>query len=125
MMNPTLIKSWTAGAAITQNRIVKMGAANGAVILAAAAADQPVGVSVTSIDPASGARVDVVHAGIYEIKAGGTITRGARVTSDATGQAVAAAPAGGTNNGIVGIALQDAAAGDMVDVLINPCTFQG
>lgn len=125
MLNPTLIKAFTAGASVTQNRIVKMGAADGAVIQAAAATDKPIGVSVASLDAASGARVDVVLSGIYEVKAGGTITRGDPITSDASGQAVTAAPAAGTNNGIIGRALQSAVSGDMVDVLICPSSFQG
>ncbi|MBL0142654.1 MAG: DUF2190 family protein [Betaproteobacteria bacterium] len=125
MLNPLLTKAFTAGAAVAQNRIVKMGAADGAVIVAAAVSDKPIGVSVASIDAASGGRVDVVLAGVYEVKAGGTITRGDPITSDATGQAVTAAPAAGTNNGIIGRALQSAVSGDMVDVLICPSSFQG
>lgn len=125
MMNPLLVKAFNAGAAVTQNRIVKCGAADGEVIQAAAAADKPIGVSVASLDAASGARVDVVLAGVYEVKAGGTITRGDPIASDASGQAVTAAPAAGTNNGIIGRALESAVSGDLVSVLICPSSFQG
>lgn len=125
MLNPTLVKAFKAGAAIEQNRIVKMDSADGQVIKSAAATDKHVGVSVGSIDAASGDRVDVVLAGIYEIKAGGTITRGDLITSDASGQAVAAAPGAGTNNPVIGRALTSAVSGDLVDVLIVQSTTQG
>lgn len=125
MLNPTLVKAFKAGAAIEQNRIVKMDSADGQVIKSAAATDKHVGVSVASIDTASGDRVDVVLSGIYEVKAGGTITRGDPITSDASGQAVTAAPSAGTNNPVIGRALTSAVSGDLVDVLIQNGTFQG
>ncbi len=114
-----------AGEDIPPNRIVKIGAADQTVIKATAATDQPVGVSAQTVTALSGQIVDVVTAGVYEVKAGGVINRGGRVTSDGTGQAVAAAPSAGTNNGIIGIALETCASGDLVTVLIDPGTFQG
>lgn len=114
-----------AGATVNPNRIVKIGAADQTVIQGAAATDRFIGVSAQSITTASGDRVDVVYNGQYEILAGGTITRGNPVTSDASGQAVAAAPAAGTNNGIVGWALESCVSGDLVSVLIAPATYQG
>lgn len=115
----------TAGGSIGPNRIVKIGAADRTVVLAAAATDQPVGVSVQSITAATGDTVDVVYQGQYEIVAGGVINRGSRVTSDGAGAAVAAAPSAGTNNGIIGIALETCASGDLVTVLIDPGLMQG
>ena len=114
-----------AGEDIAPNLIVKIGSADQTVVKAAAATDKPIGVSVQSITAASGSRADVVVGGVYEIKAGGTISRGDRITSDASGKAVAAAPAAGTNNGIIGFALEAAVSGDLVAVLISPQTYQG
>ncbi len=124
MANNGLTKSYTAEGAISANRIVKVGAADWGVLQAAAVGDSSIGIS-TDIDAASGDRVDVVHQGIADLKLGGTVARGALVTSDASGQGVAAAPAAGTNNRIVGVALISGVSGDIIPVLVNPGSFQG
>lgn len=125
MSNPILVKNYIAGGAIGPNLIVKWGSADNTVIAAAAAADRSIGVTRANITVASTERVDVVVKGEYEIKAGGTITRGDPLTSDASGQAVAAAPVAGTNNPIIGYAKQSAVIGDLFLADINPQTFQG
>jgi hypothetical protein len=115
-----------AGGAITPNRIVKMGTADQAGVLAAAATDLRIlGISVANVTAASAETFDVCVKGEYELIAGGPITRGDPVTSDAAGAGVAAAPAGGTNNGIVGYALDSAVAGDIFTVQVKPGVFQG
>lgn len=114
-----------AGGAITPNRIVKIGSADQTVVLAAAATDRPVGVSVQNISYASGAVCDIVDGGEYEVIAGGTVARGDPVCSDANGAGVAAAPAGGTNNGVIGRALDSAVVGDLFTVQIQPGVLQG
>lgn len=114
-----------AGATVTPNRLVKIGAADQTVIMGAAAADLPVGVSAQLVTAASGERVDVVMSGVYEVIAGGSVTRGAPICSDANGAGVVSAPAAGTNNGIVGFALEAAAAGDLFAVMIAPSVRQG
>lgn len=114
-----------AGGAITPNRLVKMGSADQTVVLAAAATDKIIGVSVQNISYASGAVCDVVDGGEYEVVAGGTITRGDPITSDSAGAGVTAAPAGGTNNYIIGRALDSAVAGDLFTVQVQPQSFQG
>lgn len=124
MANIGLTKAYAAGAAIGAYRIVKFGANDYEVIQGAAAADALIGVT-TEIDAATGERVDVVHAGIADVKLGGTVTRGGLVTSDATGQGVAAAPAAGTNNGVIGRALVSGVSGDIIPVLVVPGSFQG
>jgi uncharacterized protein DUF2190 len=124
MANNGLTKSYTAEGAISANRIVKVGAADWGVLQAAAVGDKSIGVS-TEIDAASGERVDVVHEGIADLKLGGTVARGDLLTSDASGQGVTAAPAGGTNNRIVGMALVSGVSGDVIPVLVNPSSFQG
>lgn len=124
MSNQVLTKQFVAEAAIAANRIVKFGTTDDVVIQSAAAGDAHIGV-VEGVAPALGERVDVVVSGIAEIKCGGNITRGGLVTSDATGQAVAAAPAAGTNNGVIGRALQSGVSGDVIYVLISQGTTQG
>ncbi|HMN55647.1 MAG TPA: DUF2190 domain-containing protein [Ottowia sp.] len=124
MSNPLLTKSFVAEAAINTYRIVKFGTTDDAVIQGAAAADALIGV-VESVAPALGERCDVVLAGIAEVKLGGGVTRGGLVTSDGTGQGVAAAPAAGANNGVIGRALMSGVSGDVIPVLLSPGTTQG
>lgn len=124
-MNPGLIKRYTAGAAIAACRIVKFDSSDGVVIQAAAATDLSIGVSVENVPADSGEGVDIIHNGIAYVEAAGVIARGGEVTSDSVGRAVAAAPAGGTNNRIIGIALVTSAAGDIIPVLIAPGLKQG
>ena len=116
MSNNTLVKNYVASGAINNRRIVKFAAIDGSVSQAAAAGDFSIGVSVESIDAADTERVDIVVAGIAEVKAGGVIVRGGAVTSDATGQAVAAV----ATNRAIGFAMASCVAGDIVDVLIAP-----
>ncbi len=111
-MNRGLVKSFTAGAAITAGRIVKFGALDGVVAHAAAAADFLVGVA--DYDAVSGARVDVILTGAAEVVLGATVVRGALLTADANGRAVTAA----AGNRIIGVAMQSGVANDVIDVLL-------
>ena len=123
----SVIKTLTAtAAAIEAYRIVKFdGTTKTSVLKAAAATDAPVGVS-EGIDTAASGRVDVVLSGLAKVTAGAAFNPGAYLTSDASGRAVAAAPAAGTNNGIVGVAIEEAtAAGDIVEILVAPQSRQG
>lgn len=115
MANETLIRNFTATAAIAANRIVKFGSGDGEVVQAAAASDLSIGVC-GAVAPASGERVDVVQAGIAEVEFAGTVARGALVTADANGKGVAAA----STNRAIGIAQVTTAAGDIAPVLIAP-----
>lgn len=124
MSNPTLIKTFTAGAAIAAYRIVRCSAAD-TVVQAAAVTEALVG-ATTDVAPLSGERTDVVMGGIALIEAGGAITLAQFVTSDATGRGVAAAPAAGANNRIIGFPLEPAvAAGDIIRVMLSPGSLQG
>lgn len=124
MANNGLIKSYQAEAAINPYRIVKLGAADYGVVQGASAADSLIGVT-TEVDATTGERVDVVHSGIADVRLGGAVTRGQFITSDASGQGVAAAPAAGVNNRIVGIALVSGVSGDIAPVLLTPRSIQG
>lgn len=111
-----LIRSYTAGAAIPARTLVKFSA-DRTVVPAAAATDAIIGVT-TEVAAPSGESVDVIRSGLAEVIAGGAITRGTHVTSDANGNAVACAPGTGTTAQSIGIADVTAAASDIIDVMI-------
>lgn len=120
-----LTKPYTAGGTIAARRIVKFGAADGVVLQAAAVGDKLIGVS-SDLGSVSGERQDVFMVGnIAEVDFGGTIARGDPITSDASGKAVTAAPAAGTNNYCVGHAEVSGVAGDVGTVIVQPFTLQG
>lgn len=128
-MNRDLVKAFTAGGAIVSNTLVKFGGDDDTVVAAAAATDSVLGavglVAPPGSNAATGDRVDVLLAGIADIKAGGAITRGGLVTSNASGQVIAATAAAGSNVRVVGTALASAASGDIIPVLLSPGSFQG
>lgn len=124
MSNLLLAKAFTAGAAISPYRIVRLSAAE-TVIQAAAATESMFGVN-TDLTIVSGERVEVMTHGIAWIEAGAAIALGAPVTADAVGRGVTAAPAVGVNNRIIGFALDAAvAAGDQIRVSLSPGLMQG
>ena len=124
-MHPGLTKTYLAGAAIARRRIIKFDAIDGQVLQAAAATDASFGVSDMSADFVAGDRVDIRLTGVAEVDVGGAITRGALITSDASGKAVAAAPAAGSNVRIIGIAMASYVAGDVGDFLLTQGSLQG
>lgn len=121
--NLGLVKAYTSAGAINPNSLVKFSA-DYTVVQAAAVSDHIMGVT-TEVTVVSGDRCDVVLSGIADVKLGGTVTRGDRITSDASGNGVTAAPAAGTNNWVIGIAIISGVSGDIVPVLINQDVFQG
>lgn len=139
-----LTKTFTAGGTINDARILKFSSADNLVVQATAATDALIGISkvpqgqqqraiqtgptpptIPTVTIAANQRVDVVLEGIGEVIFGGTITRGALITADANGKAVAAAPAAGTNNRIIGVAMCSGVDGDIGTVLISPSVMQG
>jgi ABC-type Fe3+ transport system substrate-binding protein len=124
--SPTDIKGYVAGAAMPKRRIAKFGAADGVLLLAAGAAATEFSIGVTTeVDTLTGEPVDLIRAGLADVEYGGTIVRGAPLTSDATGRAVTAAPAAGTNNRIIGFAEVSGVVGDIGTVYVNPGFMQG
>jgi len=119
-----MIKSYNAEAGLNPYTIVKFGANDFGVVTAAAATDKLIGVT-REFGSASGEPVDVIHDGITYVKLGGTVARGDFLTSDASGQAVTAAPGVGVNNRIIGYARQSGVIGDVIDVVIEPGSVQG
>ena len=125
MSSPTLIKSYKAGAAVGANLLVKFDSVDLTVIKAAAATDLIIGASMEIAADAAGDRIDVAMSGIANVIAGGTITRGAKVTADSAGKAVAAAPSAGANAHVAGVCLYGAASGDLTPILLAPSVMQG
>lgn len=136
-MDRILVKNYNAAAAVTVRRLVRFDATtpNPNVQHATAATDNIIGVSDMAADSqpagtpnifAVGNRVDVVLLGVTEVEAGAAFAAGTLLTADATGRAIVAAPAAGVNNRIAGVALQPAnAAGDIVQMYVNPMSLQG
>ena len=112
--NPLLDKTFTAAGTISPYRLVKFGGSDTTLLQAAAASDALIGVA-GQIGAASGEVLDITLVGIGEVEAGGSITRGNSVTSDANGKAVAASD----GNVIIGKALMSASSGDIVPLLLH------
>lgn len=125
MANEGLVKTYLAGAAVVKHRIVKHGSGDRAAIQSAAAADLHIGVSDSLGASASGEPLDVIRSGIANVEYGGNVTRGAKLTSDADGKAVAAAPSAGANAQVIGIAEVSGVSGDIGKVFIAPGVMQG
>ena len=114
-----------AAGAIGQWRFVKLTASDVATF-ANAATDTILGITQTAAvavnDP-----VDMAGPGeVSFVEAGAAFGAGVRLTCDALGRAVAAAPAAGINNGVGAYSMQSAAAiGDIVRVIVVPHVIQG
>lgn len=124
MSNNGLTKSFVAEGAIAPYRFAKVGAADYGVLQGAAATDKIIGIT-TEVDASTGERTDVVLEGIADLKLGGTVARGDLLTSDATGQGVAAAPATGANARIGAMAIISGVIGDIIPVKVIQGSFQG
>lgn len=95
--------------------IVAQDASNDGSVVAAAASTDPI-VGVLQNKPKAGEPALVQWAGSSKVIAGGTVTRGDRVTSDASGHAVTTT----TNKAvIVGVALQSAVSGDIFEIALS------
>jgi hypothetical protein len=124
MSNNGLTKNYTAEGPIAAFTIVRAGAADKGALQASAVSDPILGIS-TEVDVVSGERVDVVHEGIADLRLGGTVARGAPITTNASGLGVAAAPAAGVNNRIVGVAVIGGVSGDIIKVIVSLSSLQG
>lgn len=124
MSNLILSKNFTAGAAIPAYTLVKFSAAE-TVVPATSATDSIIGVNL-DVAPAINERVDICLIGLAYIVAGAACSLGALLTSDASGRAIPAAPAAGSNVRVIGLALEAAtAAGDVIRVAISQAMMQG
>lgn len=123
-MNPGLTKTYLAEGTIAASTIIKAGSAEGAVAQATASTDGIMGVA-ERINADAGERVDCIHAGITDVRLGGSVAYGDWLTSGASGQAVKAAPAAGANAQVVGKALAHGVVGDIIPMLITLTQIQG
>ena len=115
MRTEMLIKSYRADAAVTKHRLVKAGAADGSIAQAAAATAAIMGVA-DSLGGTTGQIMDVVVGGYATVEYGGAVTRGAPLTSDASGKAIVATVAGSR---VIGYAVTAGAAGDLGTVHVQ------
>lgn len=118
------VKAFKAEAAISKRRIVMFGTTDDLITPATGSTSLAIGVT-TEIDSAIGEVTDVVMSGLTDVEFGGTVTRGQYLTSDATGRAIAAAPAAGVNASIIGQAMVSAVVGDVGPALITQSRIQG
>lgn len=115
MRTDMFIKSFRADAAIVKHRIAKAGAADASTAQAAAATDAIIGVN-GSLDAVAGQVTDLVVGGYATVQYGGTVTRGAPLTSDAQGRAIVATAAG---QRLIGFAVIAGVVGDFGTVDIR------
>lgn len=119
-----LEKTFKCAAAIVAGALVKFGADDDHVVVATAVGDLIIGVTTHATTDAEQA-VRVQMLGIADVKTAGVIGRGVLVTTNGAGLGVAAAPAGGVNNSVIGRALKTAASGDIIPVMLNIGMVQG
>lgn len=125
MRNQGLVKSYSAEGAIAAYRLVKFGAADGGVLVAAAGADKIIGVTDRIAAAVAGDRIDVVRTGITEVEYGAAVAAGDLLMSDASGRAIVAAAGAGTNVRFIGVAEVAGVLGDIGSVNVEPGSFQG
>lgn len=120
-MNPVLIKSYKAGAAIAACRFVKHGAADGAAIQCTDASKAVLGIS-EQIAVAVGDMADVVKLGLAYLELGDTVTRGDVLIPDANGKGIPATVVAGTEQHAGAVAETSGVAGDIIPVQVIPGT---
>ncbi len=119
------IKSYVAGGVIPAYSAVKFGAVAGQVVAAVDAADKVIGVSM-DVDAVANERIDVIHQGEAKIVAGAAFAAGDQLIADASSRGIVAAAVAGTNVRTIGVARElAAAAGDIVEIVVQPGSFQG
>lgn len=123
-MNPTFTKNYVAEGIVDPFRLMARGTADGQVIQATAATDTLFG-TTGSLGAADTERVDVHQGGQPDVEYGGNVTRGDPLTSDASGRAITAAPAAGSNVRIIGFAVDSAVLGDIAPYDHAPGLMQG
>lgn len=117
-------RSYFAGGAIPAKSLVKFKAGSSDTVLAASAATDNI-IGISDLAAASGDKVDVAHGHYAEVVAGGSISAGDFITSDANGAAVTAAKVVGSLVRVAGMALYDASAGDIILVDVKSSSIQG
>lgn len=123
-MNFVLDKGFQVQSAITQFTFVKLGTSDQTITAVTGVNDQIIGVALESAsagDVTKGRIIDVRLMGIARVQAAAALTRGARVRTNATGQAAALSGAAGTVDNVAGILMfSTAALNDLVDIMLTP-----
>jgi hypothetical protein len=118
-ISPYAIKiTLVAGASLAsdQYKFVKLDS-SGQAVLCSGATDRPIG--VLQNNPASGEEAEVLVAGGTKVKAGGTVSEGTILKTNATGLAAALTVGTDTTHYIVGTSLVDGVSGDVISAVIN------
>lgn len=119
---PGLTTTKRAVGAVAARRICVHGASDGLAAQAAAGTALLIGVS-TDIPAADGQVFDVYRAGLAPVEYGGNVTRGAPLTADAQGRAIAATLPPTVNTYIIGFAEVSGVLGDIGSVFIAPAVL--
>lgn len=126
-MDPFVVREETltvgGGSGVSPYRIVKRRDAT-TIQQASAATDKFLGISQAD-EPSGSGTIRTAFIGIVFLEYGGTVSWGDPLTSDANGKGVAAAPAAGVNNTLIGICMQDGVSGDIGLCLITISVMQG
>jgi hypothetical protein len=115
---------YVAAAAMAAFAVIKPGAVDGACLPATAATDLLLGVS-DGLAKDVGEMVDAPSAGVGEVRLGAAVTRGQKLTADASSKAVPCAPGAGVNHHYFGVALQSGVADDVVLYQVGLGVMQG
>lgn len=113
-----------AAAAVAAFTAVKHGATDGTCVPATAPTDLIIGVS-DGLAKDINEMVDVPSAGYADVLCGAAVTRGQKLTCDATSRAVPCAPGSGVNHQSFGTALQSGVVGDVITYQVALTTVQG
>ncbi|CAD5107230.1 capsid cement protein [Zestomonas carbonaria] len=119
---PGLTTAKRAGGAIASRRILVHGSSDGAAVQATGGTALLIGVS-TDIPTDNGQPVDVIRTGLAPVEYGGTIARGAPLTADSQGRAVAATLPVVANTYIIGFAEVEGSEGDIGSAFIAPAVL--
>jgi hypothetical protein len=116
-----IIRNYSAEGAIGANLIAKAGSTASQVVVASANTDNLLGLT-GAYGQAINERIDVQHFGLAEVKLGGSVAFGDRITADSAGKGVKATDAMIATNSIntIGIALAAGSANDTVPILVIP-----
>lgn len=119
---PGLTVAKRAAGAVAARRICVHGASDGLAAQAAAGTALLIGVS-TDIPAADGQPFDIIRAGFAPVEYGGNVSRGAPLTADAQGRAVAATIPPTATTYIIGYAEEAGVLGDIGSTFIAPAVL--
>ena len=114
-----VIVPYQAGGTLTPGQVVKFGTADGIVVQSEAETDLHIGIYVGDEVAAEGQTVPICVLGLANAVAGFTVTRGDRLTAEATTGLVVPVDAS-AGEVVIGIALASGGDGDTIPVLVVP-----